>query len=331
MKKTFAKKLAAAVATGALALGLAGCAADEAKNNAPAENGAAGTEHIVVGTMATEDILPYWVAEAEGLFEEAGLDVEVQVFQSAQELSTALTAGAVQMAMTDAQVASSLTAGGCPMTLAWVTLGTEADQGRFGIMANPDAGITSLSDLAGVPIGVGSNTVPEYVMDRLMESAGVAADDIMGEEIKKLPVRYEMMTTGQVKAAALPGALLALGEAQGMVLVADDTQGENISQSHMAVRTEWADANADTLAKMAEVWNTAAARVNAAPENYRALLIEKANLSDLVAETYPIATYPETMVPIANMVEPVLEWMDAKGYLTASVTYDAETGKLMAA
>ncbi len=113
---------------------------------------------------------------------------------------------------------------------------------------------------------VGSNTVPEYVMDRLMEKAGVPDDQIVKEEIKKLPVRFESMTNNQVAAAALPGSLLALGESSGMVLLADDSQGDNISQSVLAVRADWASGEgADALSKASAAWDAAVDRVNADP------------------------------------------------------------------
>ncbi|MFR3273583.1 MAG: ABC transporter substrate-binding protein [Slackia sp.] len=199
--------------------------------------------------------------------------------------------------------------------------------GRFGIMTCPESGITSLADLAGKGIGVGSNTVPEYVMDKLMESAGVPDDQIVSEEIKKMPVRYESMVNNQVAAAALPASLLALGESQGMVLLADDTQGENISQSVLAVRTAWLeDGGEATLDLVRDAWNQAVDEINTDPEAYRALLVEKANLPGLVADTYAISTYPEAALPAKDMVQPVLDWMLDKGYLVEALTYDEGNG-----
>lgn len=320
------RKLAAFVAGTALvaasALIALGCAVQQSS--------AGNSEEVVIGTMPTEDILPMWVAEKEGMFEEAGIKAHVEVFQSAQELSVALTSGEVDFAMTDVQVATSLVAGGTPVTLEWVTLGASADQGRFGIMTAASTGYTKLSDLAGIPVGVGSNTVPEYVFDKLMEAAGVPANQIVSEEIKKLPVRYEMMTSGQVAAAALPASMLALGEATGCVLIADDTSGVNISQSVVVARDEYTitDEGKDALAAVKSAWNNAAIEINNDPESYRALLVEKASLPDDIADTYPIQTYPEAEYPTAAMVNPVLEWMTAKGYLKQAVTYDQKSGVL---
>ena len=170
------------------AFGIAGCSSsDKAASQGGASDGASMS--LKIGTLQTEDSLPFWIAEAEGFYGDAGVQAEIITFQSAQELSTAFAAGEIDGAMTDAQVSAALAASGTPVNLAWVTLGATPDQGRFGIMTCPDSGIESLSDLAGKGIGVGSNTVPEYVMDKLMEAAGVPDDQIVGEEIKKLPVR----------------------------------------------------------------------------------------------------------------------------------------------
>ena len=168
-----------------------------------------------IGTMQTEDSLPFWVAEQKGFYGDHDVEVEIVTFQSAQELSTAFAAGEIDGAMTDIMVSASLVASGIGLNLAWVTLGATPEQGRFGIQTSPESGIKSLADLKGKGIGVGSNTVPEYVMDKLMEAAGASEGEIVNEEIKKLPVRYESMTNNQVAAAALPGSLLALGALRG--------------------------------------------------------------------------------------------------------------------
>ena len=286
-------------------------------------------EKLVVGTLATEDILPLWVAQKEGLFDEAGTGVEIVPFQSATELIAGVASGEVNMAMTDIMVTASMVASGVDVKMQWVTLGATPDQGRFGIMVGPDSQIGSLTDLAGVPIGVGSNTILEYVMDKLLEGAGVAQDQIVVEELQKLPVRYQAMLSGEVQAAALPGTLLALGEANGCKLIADDTKGDNLSQSVMIVQRGLIGNVEGNKAVMAleDVWNKAADMVNADPESYREVLIDNANLPVEIADTYPISTYPTAALPTAAMVDPVLAWMEEKGYLTKPLAYDEATGE----
>ena len=338
--------LAAVGATGMAGLALlGGCSSGgSASSGASSSQGASGSQSqaqnanpatgkaLAIGTLATEDILPLWVAKAEGLFADKGLNVEIVPFQSATELIAGVSSGEVGLAMTDIMVTASMFASGVDVQMQWVTLGTDASQGRFGIMVGPNSSVQKLTDLAGVPIGVGSNTILEYVMDKLMESAGVSQDKIVVEELQKLPVRYQAMASGDVAAAALPGTLLALGEANGCKLVADDTKGENLSQSVMIVRSDLLSdsASVDQIAKLEDVWDEAARLVNANPENYRTILVESANLPTEIAGTYPISTYPTVQLPTAAMVNPVLDWMKQKGYLTKSLTYDEKTGTFKA-
>lgn len=312
----------------ALVVMLASALAIVSACTASQQNKSSDVESITIGTLVTEDILPLWVAEAEGLFSANGLSANIETFQSAQELTVAITSGEVDMAMTDPMVSASLVAGGTDVSLEWVTLGATADQGRFGIMASPKSGIETLADLAGKPIGVGSNTILEYVMDKLMQQAGIPDEQIVTEEIKKVPVRYEMMASNQIAAAALPGSLLALGEATGNILIADDSQGENLSQSVMVARTAFkaTESGEKAVAKLSMIWDLAVEMINADPAAYRPLLAEKASLPDPVRDIYPVSTYPKAAKPTSQMIDPILEWMRQKDYLTIDLSYDATTG-----
>ena len=135
---TVAQRVLAGVLVAALAVfgvtALAGCSGgnDAASNNAPADAG-----KVRIGTMPTEDSLPLWVAEADGLFVDQGVEVEITTFDSAPALSAAITAGQVDMAMTDVMRAVKLTESGTPVVLEWITLGETATEGRDGASRCP--------------------------------------------------------------------------------------------------------------------------------------------------------------------------------------------------
>ena len=292
--------------------------------------------------MPTEDILPLWIAERDGLFAEAGVNAEVISFDSAQSLSAAITAGEVDMAMTDIMRAVKLCESGAPVVLEWVTLGETADQGRFGVLAPSDAPYNTLTEMAaygasgdapeGFGVGVGANTVPEYVFDMLCEEAGLEPGAIPAVEVASLPERYGLVASGNLGGAALPASLLTLGEASGLKLLADDTAGENLSQSVMVARAAFAEEHSAAVEAVAEAWNAAVALCAENPDAYRELLAEKANINPSIAEGYPISSYPmelhdgQMQRPALEMVEPVLQWMKQKGYGGEGVSYDAVTG-----
>ena len=294
------------------------------------------TSKVKVGTMPTEDILPLWVAEQEGLFSKHNVEVEIVPFDSAQNLSAAITAKEVDLAMTDPMRAVKLCESGTALSMEWITLGTTAQQGRFGVLTAANSGFTTLADLlqATKGVGVAANTVPEYVFDKLCEQAGIDPSQIKTSEVPSLPERYSLASAGSLDAAALPGSMLALGEVSGMVVLADDTQGDNVSQSVMVARTEYKEGEgAAGIESLRAVWDEAADLVNANPENYRALLAQKANLNDAVVDSYPICEYPHASTdagtsayPPADLIEPQIEWMKQKGYATSNVAYDETTG-----
>jgi ABC-type nitrate/sulfonate/bicarbonate transport system substrate-binding protein len=74
---------------------------------------------VVIGAVATEDILPMWVAEAEDIFAEQDIDAAVQTFLSPEELSGAVVSGGVDLAMIDIIDAITLTASGTPVVMEW--------------------------------------------------------------------------------------------------------------------------------------------------------------------------------------------------------------------
>lgn len=331
MQPVLARVTKAALAATVLAVAvfaLIGCStADETD----ADTGSPGAQPpeatpLVIGTLATQDALPLWVAEERGRFADVGLaDVEIVTFQSAQECQAAFTAGSVDALMTDIIVAAKLQAAGTPVYISTVMLGADTAEGRFAIVAAPGSGIASLEDLAGTPVGTAAGTITEYVLDKLMAEAGVDAADVAKEEVPKMPVRFQLMMSGQLKAASLPEPFVSLAEQQGATIVAggDDTAAsENISQSVLVVSREYIEAEGGSAAldALLEAWDAAVADLSATPDEFRSTLVTKAGLPEALADTYTVSSYPTAGQPSAEQVQAVLDWMAERGYLTAEVT-----------
>jgi NitT/TauT family transport system substrate-binding protein len=301
-----------------LALALAGC------------SGTSSTEptkltKVRIGTLPTEDALPLWVAQKQGLFKKAGLDVSITTFQSAQERDAALTASAIDGFMGDIIAAAELEAGGVPVRITTVMLGATPAEGRFGVAVKPKSTVTQLAQLADKPVGVSSGTIQEYVLDRLMEAAGVGKEHIRKEEVKKVPARFELLMSGKLDAAALPEPFLSLAEKQGARIVADDTKGPaNLSQTVLVFSKKFLDktGGADAVSKLLGVWDEAVGVVNADPNSWRPLLVEKARLPKPLATIYRVNTYPTHLLPTKEQVEDVLGWMRTTGILGKTIFYE---------
>jgi NitT/TauT family transport system substrate-binding protein len=275
--------------------------------------------------LPTEDSLPLWVAEEMGYFATNGLDsVEIVNFQSAQERDAAFASGAVDAFMGDIIASANLEAGGAPVTIETIMLGADQSQGRFAVVAPPKSDVTEMAQLKGVPVGTSSATIQEYVLDGLMSEAGVAEADVKVEEVKKVPVRFELLMAGKLKAAALPEPFVTLAEQGGAKIVGDDTKAKsNWSQTVLVFSDGYLakEGGQEAADAVLAAWDVAVGNINAAPDDYRAMLVEKARLPEPLAATYAVNTYPTAAPPTQEQVDAVLEWMRAKGYLTADVTY----------
>lgn len=328
----FVRSRAARIAVAALLLGtlvLTGCAGNTGGNGGNTGGEATGTVKpvaIKIGTLATQDSLPLWVAEEKGYFAEAGLPgVEIITFQSAQECQAAFTAGSVNALMTDIIVSAKLQASGTDVVLPTVMLGADKTQGRFAVVAGPKSDVKSMADLKGVPVGVGAATITEFILDKLAEEAGLAQGDVKGEEVPKMPVRFELLMSGKLKAASLPEPFVSLAVQSGGKILegGDDTKAaENISSVVMCVNGKFADSpeGAATVDALLKAWDRAVADINADPNAYRKTLVDKARLPAPLAESYQVSTYPTAAAPAEADVQLVLDWMKTKGYLTAEVT-----------
>lgn len=320
--------LALALAVALAASALTGCkSAGTAKSAKPASESAgaisAKPAAIRIGTLPTEDALPLWVAESKGLFKKAGLTVTITTFQSAQERDTAFASGSIDAFMGDIIAAADLEAAGSPVSLATVMLGSTPKEGRFGIVARPGSTYTSLKSLAGVPIATSSASIQEYVVDGLMKSAGVPAAQVKKTMVPKVPVRFQLLMSGKLQAAALPEPLLSLAVKQGAKLIADDTTGANLTQTVLGVSDKYLaqPAGMVTTSKLLKVWDEAATTIDASPDAYRGLLVDKARLPEPIKDSYQVNHYPQAAAPTQAEVDAVLAWMRGKGLLKKDVTY----------
>jgi len=280
---------------------------------------------VKIGVLPTEDSLPLWVAEKMGYFATNGLDsVEIVNFQSAQERDAAFASGAIDAFMGDIIAAVNLEAGGAPTTIATVMLGADQSQGRFAIVVPPKSNTASLAELKGVPVGTSSATIQEYVLDGLMAEADVAAADVKVEEVKKVPVRFELLMAGKLEAAALPEPFVTLAEQGGAKVIADDTKATaNLSQTVMVFSDAYLakEGGPEAVGAILAAWDVAAGNINAAPDEYRDELVSKARLPEPLAATYKVNTYPTAAPPTQEQVDAVLGWMKTKGYLKGDVTF----------
>ncbi|MEG6616701.1 MetQ/NlpA family ABC transporter substrate-binding protein [Peptococcaceae bacterium 1198_IL3148] len=302
--------------TAVIALTLVGCG-DTAKDNVTDQQ---QLQPLKIGVLPVVDSLPFYIAEAEGMFKDQGLTVELIPFPSPQEISAALQAGQIDGMITDMIVAGMLKKGGTDLKVATVALGATPEEGRFAILAAPESGIKSVADLKGKEVAISQNSVIEFVLDQILMDAGLAPTDVKKLSVPKIPVRMQILQNNQVAAAVLPDPMAFLAEQQGATLVADDT-ARSISQSVLVFRQQVLNDNGQGAKGVVEAYGDAGQALTNNPERYQDLVAEKANIPKEIKDTFKVTSFSKPQSPAESDVQQVLDWMVSKNLLDQPFSY----------
>ncbi len=180
----------------------------------------AAPDSLKIGLLLIEDSVPFYIAEQEGYFEQEHLEVELIPFLSALERDSALIAGALDGAISDPVGAILLDRGQGILKITSLGLGKTPGEGVFAILAAPGSGIERLDELKNQQIAVSNGTIIEYVTDRLLTESGFSDAEIKKIEVKKMPIRMQMLLSGSVKAATLPEPLASIAAGKGAKILA---------------------------------------------------------------------------------------------------------------
>jgi NitT/TauT family transport system substrate-binding protein len=265
-----------------------------------------------IGIMPDADSLPFMVARDEGLFEQHGVQVELISFSNPQERDAAIQAGRLDGAISDLLAAAFFAAGGFDTRVTSVT------DGRYGIVASPASGITSLAELRGKRIGLSTNTIIQYTVDAQLEAAGIPMTEYEAVSVPRMPLRVEMVLEGQIDGASLPEPLLTAASAQGASLLSTtDTTG--IDAGILLFSKKVLDTRLDAVKAFYRAYDQAAQRINANPGAYRDYLVEKAGFPAAVRDAYRFVTYRKPSLPAAAQVEQALLWLKTRKLLEADI------------
>jgi len=278
--------------------------------------------NLKMGLLPILDILPFYVAEQKGYFEAEGITVEFIPVKSAQERDALMQAGEIDGMLNDLISAGLFNRDEAQIKIVATARRAYAESPQFRVLAAPDSNITSAQDLAGVPIGISQNTVIEYITDRMLEAEGLSPDQIEIVEVSAIPVRFEQLMEGQIQAATLPDPLAQGAVAAGAVLVVDDGQYTQLSQSVLSFGAAAVEAKPTSIKKFLTAWNRAVQDLNGNPDQFTDLLIEKGRVPESIQGAYQMPPFPEGEVPSQAEWQDVVDWLLRKGLIDHPLAYE---------
>ncbi|MCL2438336.1 MAG: ABC transporter substrate-binding protein [Coriobacteriia bacterium] len=324
MKKSRVLLLMSVLAIAIAAFALIGCnnddVAEDAVDEMPTYEEAVELLPITLATVPSDDFLPFWVAENEGIFIELGLDVEIITFASSREMLAAVTADEAQGASLGMLSVSQLTLSGID-TVAVSRLAPS----RGAVVASPNSDITSVEELAGVPVAAAEASLEEYILYRSMTDAGVPEDQIVLEQVADLRARPQLLMADQITASTMPWTLASVMGEQGAHILVNEQDIEDFTSTVLGIRADWLEQEGaePTVAALLEAWNRGAELINEDPDSYLDLLTEKANLpEDSIEAGYTMQVYSMAELPDRQQVEDILDWAYRQGHAEEVISYE---------
>jgi NitT/TauT family transport system substrate-binding protein len=279
-----------------------------------------------VALLPILDSLPFFVAEAEGFFQEEGLAVELIAAGSAAERDQLFQANQVDVLITDLVALTLVNRDGIELIGVRNAMVPTEQFAQFRVLAAPGLDLDSIApdaDDAVVPlsIGVSEGTVIHYITDRLLAAAGFSPDQFETIAVPRIADRMALLIAGELPAATLPEPLATLAVHQGAQAIVDDTQVPAYSSSIIAVRAELLETQPETIQGLLHAIRQASTAINADKAAWVDLLAEKQLVPPTLAATYRLPDYPSDTVPSTEQVDDAAAWLRAQGLLTDSPPY----------
>jgi NitT/TauT family transport system substrate-binding protein len=273
------------------------------------------------GVLPVVDTLPLVVGEVEGLLAKEGIDIEIIPFQSALERDAALTAGRLDGYFGDILNTVLLIHAGQDIRIVTTAFHTHPRYRMFGIVAAPDSGIDGVEKLKNKKVAISRATIIEYLLEKMLAAEGFDSNHVVKEEIKKIPVRLQMLLAGKIPAALLPEPLLTLAETKGSTVILDDRK-LLMTETVLALKGAWLREK-DLAHRFLKAYAVAVDRINQDPETYKSLLIQRTRFPAPVKDRYRMPVFPKVGLPSAGDIEAVQAWLLARKMASSKLPYSA--------
>lgn len=166
-----------------------------------------GDDTVKIGYLPSDHDAALFVADAQGLYKDKGINTELVQFNNGGDLMTAMASGDVDVGYVGiAPVLSSVSAG-VPVKVI-----SAAQIEGSGIIVTNDSNIESAQDLAGKTIATpGEASIQHVLLAAYLKANGMSLDDV-NESAMKVPSINDALKTGNLPAAITFQPYVSLGE-----------------------------------------------------------------------------------------------------------------------
>jgi NitT/TauT family transport system substrate-binding protein len=283
----------------------------------------AESTRLRVAVLPITDVIPFYVAQSAGYYEEREIDVELIPVASGSERDTLLQAGQADCVLNEVLGTILFNAGeGEELRVVATALRAFPDVAHFYLLASPQSGITSVDELPGRTIAIAENTIIAYWTDRLLARSGIDPASVERTGVPRIPVRLELLMNGQVDAAVLPDPLGSLAILGGAPLLLDDRVAPELGLSVISCRASVLAEQPNTVRALLAAWDTAVEAINTDPQRFRNILTDNTRVPEPLQDRYDLPPFPVDELPTAAEVEDVVNWALETGLINEGMSYE---------
>ena len=169
--------------------------------------GGGSGDTVKIGYLPSDHDAALFVADAQGLYKDKGINIELVQFNNGGDLMTAMASGDVDVGYVGISPVLSSISAGVPVKVI-----SAAQTEGSGIIVNDAANIKTAQDLAGKTIATpGDASIQHVLLSAYLTDNGMSLDDI-NESAMKVPSINDALKTGNLPAAITFQPYVSLGE-----------------------------------------------------------------------------------------------------------------------
>lgn len=272
---------------------------------------------ITIGVMPDMESIPFIIADKNGYFTQEGVQVKIVPFKSAKDRDSALQGGQLDGMISDILAVVFANEGGLDLKICAKT------DGNIVLMAGKDSGINSMADLKGRSIGLSSNTIMEYTVDKMLEADQINPEDIKKEIIPQIPNRFEMLQGGKIDAAIMPEPLAGVAVKNGARVLNSTDQMANKAGA-IAFTAKSLQENPAEIKAIFRAYNDAVEYLQKEPPaSYVDFIIQSQGFPAEAKDIFKLPQYSQAELPSENIFNDVVKWLKDKNLIKGSYEYNA--------
>ena len=253
--------------------------------------GGGDDDKITIGYLPSDHDSALFVADAQGLYKEKNLSVELVQFNNGGDLMTAMASGEVDVGYVGISPVLSSVEKGVPVKII-----SAAQTEGSGIIVSNNSGIASASDLASKNIATPGEASIQYVLlNYYLKQNGLSIDQVNASAMKT-PSINDAINTNTIDAGVTFQPFVSSSEAAGnKVLVTSSEMLPNHPCCVVVASQDLIDKNPDAVKSIVEIHKNATDFINQNVEsNVSAVvdLLPEDIVSDKDVEASSLASFP---------------------------------------